>query len=93
MSMTTKGVSRELVSMAAVGKVPWRCRRRQREVLAGGVDGEGRGVASNGGGVGGVAKVREVSTVRAEVSAAMAEAQVSGVNDEGVLKVAGVRCR
>ena len=36
--------------------------------------------------------MREVSTVRAEVSAAMAEAQVSGVNDEGGLKVAGVRC-
>ena len=42
-----------------------RCRQR---AWAGGVDGEGRGVGSNGGGVGGVAKVREVSTVRAEVS-------------------------
>ena len=31
--------------------------------------------------------------VRAEVSAAMAEEQVSGVDDEGVIKVAGVRCR
>ena len=67
-----------------------RCPQR---AWAGGVDGEGRGVASNGGGVGGVTKVREVSAARAEVSAAMAEEQVSGVNDEGVVKVAGVRCR
>jgi hypothetical protein len=62
-------VSCEVVWMAAVGKVPWRCRRRRR-AWAGGVDGEGRGVGSDGGGVRGVAKVREVSTVRAEVSCA-----------------------
>ena len=57
-----------------------RCPQR---AWAGGVDGEGRGVA----------KVQEVSAARAEVSAAMAEEQVSGVDDEGVVKVAGVRCR
>ena len=67
--------------------------RCPQQALAGGVDSEGRGVSSNSGGVGGVTKVWEVSAARAEVSAAMAEEQVSGVNDEGVVKVAGVRCR
>ena len=37
--------------------------------------------------------MRKVSAARAEVSAAMAEVQVSGVNDKGVVKVTGVRCR
>ena len=67
--------------------------RCQQQAWAGGVNSEGRGVSSKGRGVGGVTKVQEVSAVRAEVSAAMAEEQVSRVNDEGVVKVAGVRCR
>ena len=65
-----------------------RCPQR---AWAGGVNGEGRGVASNGGGVGGITKVREVSAARAEVSAAMAEEQVSGVDNEHGQEVSTVR--